>query len=515
MSEINNETLFFKVWRNNYLKFLILKECKLYKDNRKRYFSNGIELRNYEFREYIEVVSINNKRNYDLQEGDLPKNGVLKSINIIGGILNSSIIPNGVTSVRYPEIIDHTKGNRIDITNLPPSVNSLENLTIDDFSQIPQSITSINFNPIMSVSKKENSKLSYDQIDGNETGIPPYKKKLSENLKTIKFGFDWDNKGSKLNHNDLPCNLLTLDLGSYKNILERNVLPNSITSLVVKFNESILKGGVLPKSLKKLILSFETNVDIKFNEKKILPEALEYLKILFCGNESNIYIGDYILSKSLKSLEIFGGYKDKKTLSKNSFIHLNQLEHISFGDNWGSLNDFILPNSGCLTSLDLGSKFNETIEKGVLPSSIKILKLGNHFNKSIVEDSFPINLEQLYFGVCFNQLLPPNHLPKNLKHLFLSNDFDKILEVGSLPNGLKKLKIGEHNGRFNQPISINVLPPTLENLELNCKNYEQLLNLNILPTSLSVLKIRSSSKFKKINHDFIKNLPNSIKLFIN
>ncbi|KAN0019700.1 hypothetical protein ACTFIU_002922 [Dictyostelium citrinum] len=428
MKEINTEILFFKVWRNNYLKNIILTQCKIYKDNRHQYFSSGKLLRDYEFKNYVENVYIQQKGYNCIQDGDLPINGVLKKVTLKGGkFISSSIIPNGVLSIIFPE---YPNSFAIDLKNLPPSVNSLENVSIEDFSDIPQSITSLQFNKINTL-PKENSKLSHDNNNNNENLT--FKKKLSDNLKILAFGYDWDNNNSILNYNDLPSNLLTLDLGSYNNIFQKNILPNSITDLVVCYHETIFREGVLPNSLKSLIVTSKgnnKNISVLFNKEYRFPNGLEILRLYLRGFEI-LQFQDYILPKSLKTLDI-GSFQNIK-YSKESLIHLHKLESLSLGDYCSNLNEFHLPNSGnvsgngsgnsggSLTYLDLGNKFNDIIDIGVLPKSIKILKLGRSFNKQLIKDSIPDDLEELYFGKSYNHQIPPNFFPKKLKIFNLPN----------------------------------------------------------------------------------------------
>ncbi|KAN0038843.1 hypothetical protein ACTA71_001035 [Dictyostelium dimigraforme] len=510
MEEVNCEIKFFKVWRNIYLKYLILNECSLYKENRNKYYSSVKKFKECKFRNYVENVTIKQKENDYIQEGDLPNNGVLKKVHIMNGQFKSSIIPNGVLSVTYP---NSPCSYSNDLKGLPPSVNSLENVSIEDYSCIPESITSIKFNPIRSILNE--TPLSIDNTNENKDENNIYRKKLSDNLKTLLFGYSWDNNKSKLNQGDLPCNLLTLDLGAYNNVFEKGILPNSITNLVAPYNNFILKKEVLPNSLKSLILRSqvkEKDIFINFNNEVWFPNEIEILKVYLVGYQV-IEFQDYILPKSLKSLDI-GSLQEIK-YSGESLVHLHQLQSISLGDFWGNLNDFHLPNSGSLTKVDFGNKFNQIIENGVLPNSIRVLKFGVLYNKPFLMGSLPESLEELYFALFFNQPILPNHLPSTLKILNLPNYFNQPLYVGSLPRSLKKLKIGLNNGYsdFNQPILKDVLPDSLEELHLNSRDYQHVLDLNILPSSLLTLKLPSTNVFKDLNNDFINNLSNSIKLF--
>lgn len=99
-----------------------------------------------------------------------------------------------------------------------------------------------------------------------------------------------------------------------------------------------------------------------------------------------------------------------------------------------------LPNLTGITTLHLGSGFNQSIDQ-YLPPNLTKLVFGHNFNQPI-KSRLPISLTQLTFGHHFNQSIA-NCLPTALTHLVLGECFDRSL-YNCLPASLTHLRL-EHS----------------------------------------------------------------------
>ena len=139
----------------------------------------------------------------------------------------------------------------------------------------------------------------------------------------------------------------------------------------------------------------------------------------------------------------------------------SKLTHLTFGDSFNKSVDN-LPN--LLTHLTFGKSFNKSVDN--LPNSLTHLTFGKSFNQTV--DNLPNSITYLKFGSdgkwggsCF--YYPLDNLPNSIKCLEFSKNskFNKTLM--NLPNSLTTLILSGY-----YPISINNLPDTIENLNLNC-----------------------------------------------
>jgi hypothetical protein len=105
---------------------------------------------------------------------------------------------------------------------------------------------------------------------------------------------------------------------------------------------------------------------------------------------------------------------------------------------------------------------------------------------------FPEGLTDLVLSNIFNQPLTKNIFPSSLINLqfgYENNrvDFDHPFPPGVLPQGLKTLKFSKY-ARYNQIFGQKSLPPNLEQLVLgNC--YNKCFDKNILPETLTTLQL--------------------------
>lgn len=155
-------------------------------------------------------------------------------------------------------------------------------------------------------------------------------------------------------------------------------------------------------------------------------------------------------------------------------VHLNGLPPLSL-----KRGDF--PPNLCI--LDLGRFFNQPLEEGVLPQSLKILRLGC-FNKGFEKGVLPTHLHTLDFLFGNAAPLREGVLPPHLCVLKLGWWFDAHLSRGVLPASLKTLNLG---ACFNKPLEAGVLPETLQTLVFS-REFNQPLAPGVLPSSLKTLR---------------------------
>lgn len=85
----------------------------------------------------------------------------------------------------------------------------------------------------------------------------------------------------------------------------------------------------------------------------------------------------------------------------------------------------------------------------------------------------------------FNQPIGVDVLPPSLRRLAFGNCFDQPIGVGVLPPSLTELVLGDS---FNQRVDIGVLPPSLTHLKFGIQ-FNQPLGALVLPPSLTRLHL--------------------------
>ncbi|KAN0024330.1 hypothetical protein ACTFIV_008736 [Dictyostelium citrinum] len=463
---------------------------RILKQNEYKLFFRLEDLRSYRYRDYLCGIIIASHK--DIQKNDIPDNGVLKSIVLVGSVLfDFSFIPNTVKEIHFDPIYS----NPICFKDLPSSVDTINNYHyLKNYKHKkllpPSSIKTLIFT-------KYQGKIT------NET--------IPDTVETVVFSSNWYNDGSDLEIGNFKYGLKRLNILGYRNRFLPNILPDSLNHLILSINHPFNSTDdyndhenkyFLPKYLKTLhIYSYKfgikrgmlsntiKNLTLKIlNENPIenysIPNSVENLNLNILGDSTKLIISNEIIPISLEKLTI-----------KNYCFVLIEIDSFKFTNH--------------LTELNLtDSTFNDCLLKDLLPPSLLKLKLSNCFNKPLYLNSFPKNLIHLEFGKKFNQLLLPFELPSSLTFLKLSNDFNQQLLVNSIPINLKTLIFGDIDSKFNQIIQPNILPQSITYLDFYCPNYQHIIDTpNILPSSLITL-VRSNS----IKHLITNNaLPTTLK----
>ncbi|KAF2069778.1 hypothetical protein CYY_008901 [Polysphondylium violaceum] len=359
-----------------------------------------------------------------IEIGSIPLSVTKLNMNNNFGLLKPGIIPNSVTDLffdRYflsiplnviPSSVDKLRFGELfnvdlEVGCIPNSVKTLEfGCDYNKFlgvGLLPKSLTCLTFNGDYNCPFRENVlpiglstlilNCSFNQylepftlpntltklVFGDSFNRPIEKDVLPTSLSFLKFGKSWNQNLDFLN--GTGDSLRYLELGGDFNKPILSSLP-SLTHLVFGSNfNQLIKKSILPQSLVHLKFGFQFDQLIMVDS---LPNSLQILKF---GHSFNQNI-KYPLPTNLKTL-IFGSkfnsliYKLNDSLNYLEFgTEYNQtiipilpstLEILKFGDNFNQPFKMQLPKQ--LFRLELGSCFNQHIDKGIIPSSCKVLKL--------------------------------------------------------------------------------------------------------------------------------------------
>ncbi|KAN0030452.1 hypothetical protein ACTA71_009090 [Dictyostelium dimigraforme] len=474
------DNLFFKVWRNKYLKNIIIEFIKLLK-NQRIVFKSRESLLGYKDREYIQSLIYCGRKKLEI--GDLPSNGLLKTFEFTQPflIVEGTEIPNGVESVIFSdydesdtdsdyasdEEVDKNskdKNRIISLNNLPSSVTNVENVILprspkDDNGKdiIPKNIKSI--------------KIKKCPLLSNDFKIP-------NSVTSLSFGRNcyWNfYKSFELKEFDLPSSITKLKFSNKSNKIKKNILPNSIINLqlivdsfrVVKSlnNDSSSSFGGGNYQCEEINFNFESNDNFSFLRIGIVPNSVKSLTLI-CG---------------LRKLMIEGGALP--TSLDNLTIDIIQPKSIDFGGNKLNLSTLYLKGY----EIDLNNKFIP------LDSNIKSFK---YYCKSYTF------LEKDY-------ILNSNILPDSITDLtIMTKNVHLTFQFGSFPKNLKKLSIIDRYVS-NSNLKIDYFPSSLTELNLclynNKINFQEI--ISILPESLHTINLNESIKDKNlIFKSHIKNI---------
>jgi hypothetical protein len=183
---------------------------------------------------------------------------------------------------------------------------------------------------------------------------------------------------------------------------------------------------------------------------------------------------------SLASLRYSGAFP--------SLSHLTHLESLELPAHF---NEPLAPDSfpDSLTSLDLGSRFNQAIHPLSLPRHLESLTLSSRFKQQLIPDSLPSSLKNIEFGPSFNRTLEPGVIPFGVEKLTFSRHYDQAFLPGSLPSSLMSLSLANADN-YSHRFEPDSLPPSLTILDLS-RAADYPLFPGILPDSLQQLLILS------------------------
>ncbi|KAN0004213.1 hypothetical protein ACTFIZ_010362 [Dictyostelium cf. discoideum] len=425
-----NDENFFKIWKNNYLKFKILNYLKIYQESFKSIFYNCQDFIKFEKKEFIKHLIICFNDPLKLYFNKIPNS--ITNLELVGKFnqqLRENQIPSTITRLRFGNDFNQS----IKKKGIIPS--SVTNLIFDSkfnkplsSDSLPTSVKSLEFN-------------SFNQVIN--FGDIPF------GVKNIKFGYPFNRSLNNLPNSIesltiMQCYERKIELGHCLSLTELNFTHYN------RFNE-VIEPGDLPITLKKLSLG------CLFNKLLIhgsLPPQLEYLNL---GEQFNQPLQEGILPNSIKTLYL--GVKFSQVLKA---FHLpKSLTNLIGIGNLKLQSPIILNELTQLTQLDIGN-YNHQIEENYLPKNLKSLNLGS-LNQPLIPNSLPNSITFLDMGKSYNHELDNNILPKSLNHLIFSNQFKKSLGISSCSGscsgddggGGSSCGIGDCDFNVKHPIPIN------------------------------------------------------------
>ncbi|KAN0033358.1 hypothetical protein ACTA71_002783 [Dictyostelium dimigraforme] len=458
-----NDNSFFLVWRNVFLRNLIIKEIV--------FFNN--------FRRVDFKINTNKEYQYWL---DYPYKRYLKRVYFyIGGKKKINNLQRVLSILEsLPENIDTVE---IENSAYCPSLNMFKP------GFIPRSVTSLEFVGSFY------SSFSKDSIHSNIKSLILNDQITFKNVPFIQC----------LEGNESTSSASTTSAASVTSTSASKgtaVSTTSLTTSASKTSASTTSASLTSAASTEVGLSSLTSIsdDIKSNK-------LIYLDFGFknkSGYSSFHKYGIKKLPNNLKQL-LFQDFYNEKLIK--GFLP-NGLISLTFGDDFNTdIGKGCLPSS--ITFLKFGYNFNCIIEKDTLPNELKILMFGELFNRTLNTECFlnTTKLEEIHFGREYEKPFNKYTFPQSLKKLIFANDckFNHPLEVEDLPPLLETLILGEHCFRSQ----IKSLPTTLKHLSINCD--QSIRNLTPFLKNLEKLEFTHLVLYSKKRLLQYNDLPISIK----
>ncbi|KAN0055679.1 hypothetical protein ACTA71_011562 [Dictyostelium dimigraforme] len=441
-----NSLLFFKIWRNQYLKNLIFKDMMMY-----NLFSYSVDFDSSQQlikdnEQYVKSLVLRIPKTLKQEENE---------INKLDKIVNS--LPKGTESIKIYQTND-----------IMYDFSIFSNVTTLNFTKFDKPI---NISTLPTTLKK----ISF----GSHFNQPLNKKLLPGNLETIILGCCFDQP-----LNDLPQSIIEIKFLSnscFGNEINSNKLPQSLKKLSLPRNFNMNKiNGILPNQLEKLKI---TNLDETFfNLTKHFKLKVYNKNGNLSSNEqlSNLLkLKTNIIPPSVTNLTIFYHTFDNpflqpppqqqlssqfcnvnlNTTTSNLFSYwiLYKMTSKQFLDRFESIkslkvncieNNFKLDNhsKSCLTNLIILNlkdfnyhSYTKPIKDFKVFTNLKCLRIGN-YNSTITFNTLPQSLELLELGDRFKQPIHKKWLPNSIKYIIVLYKNTQI-SINSLPNSLEKIWI--------------------------------------------------------------------------
>ncbi|KAM9980127.1 hypothetical protein ACTFIZ_006393 [Dictyostelium cf. discoideum] len=332
--EINNkiEKLFFKVYRNCYLRDIIFNHLRIYNENKNKNFKNCKELKQYSQKHYItnltiikdepddedfydnfsiislldiECLTLSNNFSHLIESYDLPKSLKkikfgnnwnheinLKNTNIetiiLGNNYNRKIKAGNLPDSLKEIVFGYYYSQPLQIGSIPSKV---EKITFGYFYDFPLGVGIIPSScKILKLGGKYNHKF--------EVG----KNVIPEGVEEIYFSTYWN---QQLNPLDLPSTLKKIEFNyHYNKQLLIGSIPSNVTHL--SFGNSFtnnnckLKSGILPSGLIHLIFGDSFDIELL---KGSIPDSVKYLYFGLKFKNNNNKSFKNILPNNLLHLE--------------------------------------------------------------------------------------------------------------------------------------------------------------------------------------------------------------------
>lgn len=134
-----------------------------------------------------------------------------------------------------------------------------------------------------------------------------------------------------------------------------------------------------------------------------------------------------------------------------------------------------------------GADFNQTLGGGQIPNSVTYLNLGASFNMPLKVNDIPNSVTHLTFGRYFNQPLDIGHIPNSVTHLTFGYCFNQPLDRGHIPGSVGHLTFGDS---FNRELKPGYIPHGVKHLIFG-KCFTKQLCIGAIPDSVTHLTLGS------------------------
>ncbi|KAN0032948.1 hypothetical protein ACTFIV_006890 [Dictyostelium citrinum] len=501
---MENDKLFFKVWRNIFINVIIFKFIRYFKIYNKIKLNRIEDIRDFPKRHFFKSI-IYDGTDELISGGDFPKGVHTIEIKYDTYLCKQPIesqISYGLKKFIFP--IYNNKITRLFL--FPSSVETVKNATFlksNKFGQngsdklperkiiIPNNIKSL------SIFRCPNHKLS------KWLSIPT-------SLTSLDLGPFWYNGNRVLEPNDLPNHIIELSMYLITPVftIKKNCLPFQLETLTLTKNilfgfendienEIIFQSNCFPSTIRKL----EINHGVP---KFIFPinffENITWLRLNYYQTNKSTLTKDMLPPNLITLILIV----TKTTISSN--VLPKSITYLKLQDyNWDAINNFQLEDSNffpsSLKKLILNCKINRPIKHIDIPNAIEYLKFGFIYNKPITIQSILIPTSVKKLTINCNCVIESGVLPKSIKYLkfgqcygyqFISNSIvpesveilviksNQSIHKGFIPHSLKVLKL---IGNYDKPINFQ-LPITIEKLIIG-NSFNQSLNETLLPQSIT------------------------------
>ncbi|KAK5576574.1 hypothetical protein RB653_007718 [Dictyostelium firmibasis] len=391
--DMDNSIVFFKIWRNSVIKNEIMSEIKKLNNHLEKFtFYSISELEKYKYKNYLNHVVLDFKKvmekNLFRYEGDMINNyferflpSKIKTLEINGGYnfyIKPSSFPSSLIELHFETGGDFKIGEKRITINYP-----VDSKFFNYFKNLKKVIFDDNFNSVIN----ENSipeGVEYIKFKNDHLDFLINPKIFPKTLKTIKICENKNNLINKIQNNEKESTIL---------------LPNTIETLISKGNSIFLSNNFNNENLTNLNINmWPKNLVIK---KDTFPQNL---KILTLGGLTEIKKNSF--PNSITRLTLTNYFK----IIQPGMLP-NNLEYLSFQEKQKN------QQKNTIKSPTLTKRYQQTLTKGSLPTTLKILKLGEH---------------HFYMDVLANGILTPFHCSLKKLSIIIRNPLEFKLPSNNL-----------------------------------------------------------------------------------
>ncbi|KAN0025425.1 hypothetical protein ACTFIU_003686 [Dictyostelium citrinum] len=521
------DILFFKVWRNLYIRNKILLDLELFEKNNTIVFYSLYELKNLKNKGYVKSI-IYSCRDVVVTKDEWNSFTSLETINFLVPVDFKIVkeLPNWIKEIKLDYFDDLLN---FDCSFYPKSLTSLSNLNYNTF-------------PIINNNGYDDEDYDYEEDDYDNYGYSALSNnnlqrpiKIPENIINLDFcyveTFDWklskifkdshknkklvslsindsvnDNGDSYLTIGDITNSfpsLKILKLPHYKVTLipPPSLKSSTSTSSKNKKEKDEKEEDDKPQPLEKLIPKSVTDLSIGIDHnvkivKGSIPNhikslSLQRMKTLSTIDKPTILsIEENSIPLSITKLEIDCTRINQLSSSSSSSIFPNSIKWLKLhGNSIKKLTKQILPNS--LEVLEISDEIE--IEDGSLPDTLKTLKIFSSFNNYDDEGNITntIHINGNNESKVTHKLVSP--IPQSVTCLSIDTEFIEPIKPGDIPNSVTQLEFGK---LYNHSLStVGIIPSNIRTLKI----------LNRISIEPSVLSSSSSLVNLIINSDFNLN----------